>query len=63
MKPATERLVELYTLIRDQYAGILTKEDLSTIYFTLGNRIDDILEEEKSLATYHTLDEETYKSL
>lgn len=50
MKPATQKLNELFLLIRDNYQGILTKEDLSTIYYTLGNRIDKILEEEKQFA-------------
>lgn len=50
MKPATDKLIELYAFVRDNYEGILTKEDLSTIYFTIGNRIDVILEEEKEYA-------------
>lgn len=49
---ATEKLIELYQLIRDEYQDVLTKEDLSTIYYTLGNRIDVIIEEEQN----YTLD-------
>ena len=49
-KPATDKLLDLYRLIRDNYQGILTEEDFSSIYYTLGNRIDKILEEEKQYA-------------
>lgn len=46
MQPATEKLLELFKLIKNNYGGILTKEDISSIYFIIGNRIDEILEEE-----------------
>jgi hypothetical protein len=48
--PATDRLLDLYKLIKTNYAGILSKRDLSTIYFIIGNRIDEVLEEEKEYA-------------
>ena len=44
MKPATDKLLELYKLIRDNYQGIFTKKDLSTIYFLISNRIDEEIE-------------------
>jgi hypothetical protein len=47
MKPATDKLLELYRLIRDNYQGIFTKKDLSTIYFLISNRIDEEIEIEK----------------
>ena len=47
MKPATDKLLELYKLIRDNYQGIFTKKDLSTIYFLISNRIDEEIEIEK----------------
>lgn len=49
MKPATDKLIELYALIRDNYQGIFTKADLSTIYLVIGDRIDAIIEEDQSL--------------
>lgn len=45
-KPAIDKLTELYTLIRDEYSGILTKQDLSTMYYVLCNRIDEIVKEQ-----------------
>jgi hypothetical protein len=50
MQPATEKLIELFSLIKNNYGGILTKEDMSSIYFIIGNRIDDIFKEEKEYA-------------
>lgn len=50
MQPATEKLLELFKLIKNNYNNILTKEDISSIYFTIGNRIDEILKEEKEYA-------------
>lgn len=47
MKPSTDKLLELYRLIRDNYQGIFTKKDLSTIYFIISNRIDEEIEIEK----------------
>ena len=49
-KPATDKLLELYALIRDQYSGILSKEDLSTMNYILFSRIEDVLKEEKEFA-------------
>jgi len=43
----TEKLIELYQLIRNDYQGILTKEDISTIYYTISNRLEEVLKEEK----------------
>jgi hypothetical protein len=49
-KPATQKLNELYLLIRDEYSEVLTKKDLSTIFYTICNRLEDVMEEEKELA-------------
>ena len=47
MKPSTDKLLELYKLIRDNYQEIFTKKDLSTIYFIISNRIDEEIEKEQ----------------
>ena len=49
MKPSTDKLLELYRLIRDNYQGIFTKKDLSTIYFIISNRIDEEIEKEQKI--------------
>ena len=49
MKPATDKLLDLYKLIRDNYQGIFTKKDLSTIYFLISNRIDEEIKKEQKI--------------
>ena len=48
--PATDKLLDLYKLIKSNYGGILSKRDMSDIYFIIGNRLHQILEEEKEYA-------------
>lgn len=47
---AIDRLLDLYKLIKNNYGGVLSKKDMSNIYFIIGNRIEEILEEEKEYA-------------
>lgn len=47
MKSDTDKLINLYKLIRDDYQEILSKKDLSAIYFIIATKIDASIEEER----------------
>lgn len=45
--PATKKLLDLYKLLKNNYEGILSRQDMSSIYFIISNRIEELLEEEE----------------
>jgi len=53
---AIDRLLDLYKLVKTDCAGILSKKDLSSIYFIIDNRIDEILKKEKEMDVFMILD-------